>query len=36
MGLNFDNELNTILMSSLIEGYDYDIFISCRRKTTRV
>jgi hypothetical protein len=29
---NFDNEPNSALMSSIIEGYNYDIFISYRQK----
>jgi len=32
---NFDNELNNALMSSIIEGYNYDIFISYRQKDNK-
>ena len=31
----FDNELNKPLMSSIIEGYNYDIFISYRQKDNK-
>jgi len=32
---NFDNEPNSTLVSSLIEGYNYDIFISYRQKDNK-
>jgi TolB-like protein len=32
---NFDNELITAQMSSIIEGYNYDIFISYRQKDNK-
>jgi TolB-like protein/Tfp pilus assembly protein PilF len=32
---NFDNESNKRLMSSIIEGYNYDIFISYRQKDNK-
>ncbi|OFY65485.1 MAG: hypothetical protein A2V64_05820 [Bacteroidetes bacterium RBG_13_43_22] len=31
----FDNEINRPLMSSLIPGYNYDIFISYRQKDNK-
>ena len=34
-GFNFDNEPNSQLVSSIIEGYNYDIFISYRQKDNR-
>jgi hypothetical protein len=30
-GCKFDNEINNPQMSSIIEGYNYDIFISYRQ-----
>jgi TolB-like protein len=33
--LNFDNEINKPPMSSIIEGYSYDIFISYRQKDNK-
>jgi len=33
--LNFDNELNRPQMSSIIKGYNYDIFISYRQKDNK-
>jgi hypothetical protein len=32
---NFNNETNRPLMSSIIEGYNYDIFISYRQKDNK-
>jgi len=32
---NFDNEPNSTMMSSIIEGYNYDIFISYRQKDNK-
>jgi TolB-like protein len=31
----FDNEINNYMMSSIIEGYNYDIFISYRQKDNK-
>jgi hypothetical protein len=33
--IKFDNELNGPQMSSIIEGYNYDIFISYRQKDNK-
>ena len=33
--LNFDNEINSPKLSSIIEGYNYDIFISYRQKDNK-
>jgi len=32
---NFDNEINKPQMPSIIEGYNYDIFISYRQKDNK-
>jgi hypothetical protein len=33
--LNFDNEINRALMSSIVPGFEYDVFISYRQKDNK-